>query len=403
MTRRFVCSLLVVLLGCAATAAPASAQMPDARSMSGIPMPSGDVPPGTIVVRVVKGDISGNVPNHPVELHIGAQVLSAKTDDNGRATFDGLTPGGDAHAVATVDGERLESSHIEVRADAGVRVMLVAGVGAGGASPAAAATPAVPPVAGEVVLGGDSRIQVEFDDDQIEVFYLLDVVNRSPAPVSPASELVFTLPEEAGAPAMLEGSSPQAQVRGRTVSISGPFAPGSTSVQVAFGLGGGAATRELIQAFPVPWEQVQVIVSNVGRVQMASEQFSANRVMPGENHSFHLGTGPALGAGQPLRVTLSGLPVRSRVGRLLALVAAFLILSIGAWAAYGGSRKSPADARREQLETRRQKLMAELARVETQRASADSAALRQRRLQLVDQLERVYGELDAGGAPAATP
>jgi hypothetical protein len=323
-----------------------------------------------------------------------------RTDENGRATFSNLAPGADAHAVAVVDGERLESSHLQLGASGGIRVMLVAGVGAGsgGAAPAA---PAGPVVEGEVSFGGQSRIQIEFDDDQVEVFYLLEIVNRGSNPVTPKGELTITLPEDAQAAAMLEGSSTQAQVRGRTVSITGPFAPGATPVHVAFGLTGGAASRVLAQALPAPWDQVQVIVTKVGNVQSASEQFASNAVMPSEGHNFYLGTGPALPAGQELRVSLSGLPTRSRAGRWLAVLLAVTILGAGAWAAYAGRGASAADSRRAELEARRQKLMADLARVEQQRraGSGDAGRLAARQSELMAQLERVYGELDQHGGP----
>ena len=44
----------------------AAAQMPDARQMSGIPMPSGDVPAGSVSVRLVRGDLSNNIVGHSV-------------------------------------------------------------------------------------------------------------------------------------------------------------------------------------------------------------------------------------------------------------------------------------------------------------------------------------------------
>ena len=56
----------------------------------------------------------------------------------------------------------------------------------------------------------------------------------SSAPVQPVKPLVFELPAlTRAAPALLEGSSPQAKVAGRRVEIAGPFAPGNTIVQVA--------------------------------------------------------------------------------------------------------------------------------------------------------------------------
>ena len=80
-----------------------------------------------------------------------------------------------------------------------------------------------------------------------------------------------------------------------------------------------------------------------------------------------------------------------------------LVLGIGAWAAYGGHRVSPADARRAQLEARRQKLMADLARLEEQRrAGGDNDRTLVRRQDLISQLERVYGELDQHGTSSGT-
>ena len=69
------------------------AQMPDARQMSGIPMPSGDVPAGSVSVRLVRGSLADNIAGHPVELRSGEKVQTLKTDSNGRAVFSGIVPG----------------------------------------------------------------------------------------------------------------------------------------------------------------------------------------------------------------------------------------------------------------------------------------------------------------------
>ena len=48
-------------------------------------------------------------------MHAGGKVLSTvKTDENGRAEFSGVAPGTTVKAVATVDGERLESQEFPV-------------------------------------------------------------------------------------------------------------------------------------------------------------------------------------------------------------------------------------------------------------------------------------------------
>src|SRR6266542_3278173 len=89
-------------------------QMPDAKQMSGIPRPVTDLPDGAISVRLVRGDLSNNITNHPVELHVGSKVVTVNTDDTGRAQFDTLTPGATVKAFADVAGERLESQEFPV-------------------------------------------------------------------------------------------------------------------------------------------------------------------------------------------------------------------------------------------------------------------------------------------------
>jgi hypothetical protein len=320
----------LLLIGLLATAGAARAQMPDVRQMSGIAMPSDDVPPGTVIVRVIRGDLSNNVTGQPVELHVGDRVVSARTDKAGRATFAGLASGVSMVATTAVGGEHLESKAIVLDASSGVRVMLVAGAAVAD-PPAPAATP-LPSGAARVSFGGQSRIQIEFNDDEIEVFYLLDLVNPGTSPASVSNELLITLPAGAQSSAMLEGSSSQAQLRNGAVVVSGPFAPGTTPVRVGFSLAGGQSEQVLRQVFPAPLDQVQVVVSRIGSVQSSSEQFTSNTPMPGEDHSFLLGTGPGLPAGRELRITLAGLPTRSHIGRSVTLGLGFFILLVGAWA-----------------------------------------------------------------------
>jgi len=261
----------------------------------------------------------------------------------------------------------------------------------------------LPAVEGEVTIGGQSRIQIEFADDAMEVFYLLDVVNRSAAPAAPKRELVIELPDGAESPTMLDGSSPLAMVRNGRVVLSGPFPPGSTPVQFAFGFAGGPSERVLTQAFPAVWEQMRVIVARVGAVQLASAQLTVSDGMPGNGQRFAIGNGPALPAGQALRMVLSGLPHRSRVGQWLALGLGCLVLLVGASSAFSRRMPSANDARRAQLETRRQKLLGDLAKLEQQHrpGGSDETRYGNRREELVSQLERVYGELDPIGGAAS--
>src|SRR4026208_586770 len=84
-------------------------QRPEAKHMPGIPLPVGDLAPGTVTVRVVRGSMANVIPGQVVELTGGPSPLSAKTNDAGRAEFTGLAPGARVKASATVNGERLGS------------------------------------------------------------------------------------------------------------------------------------------------------------------------------------------------------------------------------------------------------------------------------------------------------
>src|SRR4029450_13909103 len=102
------------------------------------------------------------------------------------------------------------------------------------------------------VLGADTRFAIEFQDDQLTAFYLLEIVNRSSAPVSPAAPLVIELPSESSGGALMQGGSPTAGIAGPRVSIAGPFAPGVTQVPVAFRIEGWPSELTLTQRFPLP-------------------------------------------------------------------------------------------------------------------------------------------------------
>src|SRR5437899_8783125 len=134
----------------------ARAQMLDPKQMSGIPRPVNDLPNHSISVRLIRGELSNNIPNFPIELHVGTKVRTARTDANGRAQFDNVPPGETVKAVAVVDGERLESQDFASPAQGGVRLMLVATN-----TDAAAKESGATPVAGHVVLGGNSRVIIE--------------------------------------------------------------------------------------------------------------------------------------------------------------------------------------------------------------------------------------------------
>lgn len=375
----------------------ARAQMPSAAQMAGVPLPAADVPNGAVVVRLVRGDLSNNLVDHAVELHGGPSVLTVRTDQDGRAQFVGVPTGTSVHAAAVVDGQRLETQTFPVPAQGGVRVVLVA---AAASAPGAAVETATPAAAGpgEVTLSGQSQFVVELNDDVLEVFYLLQIVNGGGAPAG-TEPLVFDLPTGVVGASILEGSSPQARVEGPRVVVAGPFAPGVTVAQVGFTLpyGGNAVTVE--QRLPVRLDSLSLVVAKVGEMHVESPQMASHGEMPSEGRTFIVGSGPAIKAGDSLRFTITGLPHRASWPRWTALALGLGILVAGAWASISiGGRAAAASERRRLLQERRDRLFADLVRIEQERRAGglDDQRYAVRRRELMAQLERIYGELDEG-------
>jgi len=374
--------------------------MPDPKQMSGIPRPVDDLPNGAISVRLIRGALSNNIVDHPVKLVADGKELTVKTDDAGRAQFNDVPPGSTVKAVADVDGEHLESREFPAPTRGGIRLMLVA---TDKSKPAATEAPAV---SGSVTIGSQSRIVVQPNDENIEFYYLLDVSNTSTNPVNPTTPFVIELPKGAAGMTIMEGSSPQTKAKGTAITVEGPFAPGHTFVQAAYVLSGGGGTVDIAQKFPATLEQLTVIVKKVGDTTLRSSQLSNQREMAAENESYIAAQGGELRASQPLQLTISGFPHQSSTPRFVALTLAVLIALVGVWAA----SRPPADtgaaaAERKRLIARREKLFADLVRLENDRRNgrADERRYGTRREELMTALEQVYSALDshdAGPGPA---
>jgi len=384
---------------------PAGAQgqgmaMPDPSQMSGVPLPSGDLANGEITIRVVRGSVANDISGQAVELHGGPEVLTETTDENGRVQFFGVAPGTMVHGVAVVDGVRLESQTFPVPAQGGVRVMLVAPDAAMEARAAEdARLAAEPAVSGMVVLGAQSQFVVELEDDILQVYYLLQIANNARTPVEPAQPIVFNLPPGARGATMLEGSSPLARAEGARLVVNGPFPPGATVVQAAYELPYSQSTVTITQPLPAQLERLSLVVEKVGGVHVESAQLASHGDMPADGKTYLVGNGPAIAAGQPLTFTVTGLPYRATWPRTLALVLVAGILGAGAWAATSVTGNTGAtDKRRKALQGRRDRLFADLIRLEEQHRAGqvDDRRYAGRRRELLDQLERIYSDLDEG-------
>ena len=373
--------------------------MPDPKQMSGIPRPVDDLPNGAISVRLIRGSLSNNITGHPVELHVGAKVLTVKTDENGRAEFKDFITGPDGaqvKATADVDGEHLESQEFPAPTRGGIRLMLVATDTTKGP----ATTPDGAAISGQLVIGDQSRIVIQPGDDGVQVFYLLDIANNARAPVNPATPFVFALPSDALGATLMEGSSPTAVVKSGRVTVQGPFAPGHTFVQIAYELPLGNGSQ-IAQTFP-PVRKLAVVVK--GRRHHAQRaQIAAARGRP---RGISSPPGALRAAGQPIERTLGRYTHCRPAPRIIALSLAVVIIVAGAWAARG-TDEDPASraAERKRVVTRREKLFADLVRLEHDRRAGrvDDRRYGARREEIVGALEQIYGSLDtqdAGPQPA---
>jgi hypothetical protein len=387
---------LVAVPGRAAAQPPPGPQMPDPKQMSGVPLPTGEIPAGTVTVRVVRGSLSNLVVGQAVEL-TGDVTTSGTTNDAGRAEFTGLKPGARVKAIAVVDGERLESQEFTLPPQAGIRVMLVA------TDPGAAARAeedrklaAGPARTGIVILGEQTRFIVELGDDGLTVFNVCQLVNTARVPVQPAVPIVFQLPPAAQQPALLEGSSPLATVAGDRVNVNGPFPPGMTLVQFAYTIPYGADSVTITQRLPAALAQVAVVVQKAGEMRLSSPQVAQQRDMPADGQTYILGQGPPLAAGADLTFEISGLPHTPQWPRNLALALAGLILAVGAYGAVRGTRAGGAAAERQRLEAERERLFAELTALDAaqRQGSVDPQRYAAGRRELIVALERVYAALD---------
>jgi hypothetical protein len=402
--------LLAILLVCLSTfyfslftfSAPAFAQlqMPDPRQMAGIPRPVTDLPAGHVSVRLIRGQLANNIAGHPVEMHAGGKpVNTVKTDENGRAEFSGIAPGTTVKAVATVDGERLESQEFPWPGEGGIRLMLVA-TPEGGNAPA----PVFQPQPGNVVLGDETRIIIDHADDGLQVYYLLDFRNSARAPVNPPSAVIVNMPSGAISPTVLAGA-PQAVSLGDHVTITGPFASGQTEVQIAFRLPVSSGDVTFEQTLPLSIPGLAVLMRKVGDISLSSPQLPQVQERAIQGETYILAQGPQIPAGAPLAITVSGLPHHTPWPRRIALTLAIIMLAGGFWAA--GRRPMPGSnaARIKQLTGKREKIYGELVRLEQQRraGSGDAAKYAERRSALMAQLERVYRDLDAEGGQSGLP
>ncbi len=381
---------------------PAAAQ-PDLRQMSGIVLPSADLPDGAISVRVVRQTLANNVSGVQVTITGPGVNESAATDESGRAIFSGARAGATVVASVTVDGETVRSQPFEVPASAGVRLILAAGLGekASGTPPdTQAGAPAEAARPGTIVLGNQWRTIVDFNNERLEVVHIFEFVNAASHPVAVDSPITIAMPDAAEQVTLLDGSAPQARVFERQLVVAGPFAPGRTMAQVAYALSITGARREIELTLPLASMATNVIVRRLGETHLVEPSLPQSREAQAEGRTYFTGTGPGLPAGATLRLVLDGIPHHPRWPRYTALAVAGLIAVGGLWLIF----RVPVDmaARLRALDAQRLALLTRLQQMD-QGSETQTEESRAERERVLRDLEGVYALIDAERVRGAGP
>jgi hypothetical protein len=144
---------LLLSAGVAVAQPQPPAQAGDSQAMAARPLMVGDLPVGTVTVRVGRGSLSNAAVGVPVEATVTAAggKVSKRTEEtkaDGRATFSGLPAGAQFHAEVVVDGERLQTESFAIPTQGGARLMLVSSEGRGEEEGEVAPMPANPHAGG---------------------------------------------------------------------------------------------------------------------------------------------------------------------------------------------------------------------------------------------------------------
>jgi hypothetical protein len=307
----------------------AQENMPNPAQISGVPLPATDLPAGSVSVRVIRGGFDKNVPDQPVVFTIDGVAKTVKTDAQGRAQADHIKTGATVSASTTLDGATLTSQQVTI-AGSGVRFVLV------GVDPDAAKRAeddkrlaAGPAVAGTVVFGPESRVVIEPGDETITVFYVLEIINSARTPVDIGGPLIVNLPTGARAAGVVDGSSPLAKINGPKLTVMGPFAPGTTAVQIGYELQTGGDSKTIVQKWPVSMPESTIVLQKTGGEDLVSSQVSGKNEALSNNQQVIFGHIAAVPANGTLTVEVIGLAHHSRMPRNIALTLVVGLLAVG--------------------------------------------------------------------------
>ena len=144
---------------------------------------------------------------------------------------------------------------------------------------------------------------------------------------------MLDLPTEARGASLMDPTPKAATLTGSRLTLTGPFAPGSTTINIGFELPFTGGSVRLDQRWPVALQQVLVLVPGTSGIDVQSSSLTSRRTASDQGQPLLVATGPGLAANADLSLDISGLPHHPVWPREVALALAGIILSVGIWAA----------------------------------------------------------------------
>jgi len=415
--RRWLCASVTALL---LFAASLSAHAAGEQDMAARPLMVGDLPVGTVTVRVGRGSLTNAAVGAKVEATVRAAGKADKrteeTKADGRATFSGLPVGAEFQAEVVVDGEHLQTAAFPIPDQGGARLMLVSSTGDGegkAAETAAAANPHAgghahgegtdeASVAGQTSdpsvlhVSNSSKFLIDLREDALAIMENLVLENTSGQIFrAGAAGLPIPLPAGANNTSSIEGGAHLDIAEDATVLLREAIPPAnSQGIPVQARLGffvptAGQSTLTIRQPMPFGLDGPLIMVPERSHLTLAAPGLQALAPQADDEGApmriYQLASVPRNGV---LAITVSGVPRRGGLGKMIAAaLVALLVLAVllGLRRPKGGKKS----------DGRREKLFAELVEVERacRAAGADDVPLAARRAELVAAIEAV----DAAG------
>ena len=171
----------------------------------------------------------------------------------------------------------------------------------------------------------------DYSGERLNIYYALEIMNSTATLVDIGGPLVVDLPAEARGAGIMEGSTPQAKVIGGRLTVLGPFAPGTTKVNLAYALRYDGPTAHLEQRWPVEAATFGIFALKTGSLDLVSTQLTSKQSSVQQGQPLVIGILPALPKDQPLVVDITGLPHHAAWPRNVALGSASTIAVLGLW------------------------------------------------------------------------